>query len=313
MLLTYVIARRLFDRRVAALGSMALALFPGQIYFSSLVMTETFFALVFLLAFLLTVLWTLERDGAWWQVLILGLVVGFAALIRSEAVFLVPIIGLLWLLAVRPWGRLLRYVPALLLGVALVLTPWTVRNAIQLDEFVPLREGSQQGLAAGLNPDFSEASLRGLLAFRIPAPPLGESLTHWLTHPWEIPSFVALKLRMLYEDDADGIAWAQTNPRYLSEREERLWSNLANGYFFAVGALALLAIPRCVLSGRQGQLALVVVGIGWSLVFVPFIPETRYHFPLVPLLSILAAASVVMLWEHAVRLRGTGEAVTAEA
>jgi hypothetical protein len=230
-------------------------------------------------------------------------VVGFASLVRSEGILLVPIIAVLWLLAVRPWGRVVRYLSPLLIGLILVLTPWTVRNAVQLHQFVPLRGGAMGYIAAGLNPNVFPEAYTGAAAFNPPQPPLEETLTHWLTHPWELPSFAWLKLQKLYENDEEGIFWVQVEPLYLGEGEVGFWTTLANAYFFTVGTAALLGVPFFLASGGRGVLAVLVFGMGWSLLFILLVPYSRYHFPIGPLLSILAAASGIALWDLTARLR----------
>ena len=301
--LVYVVARRIFDGRVAFLGAIVLAAFPGQIYFSTLVLAETFFAMAFMLVFLLALFWTVERDGSWWQVLVLGLAVGLASQARSEGILLAPIIMLLWLIVVRPWRRLLGYIPLLLVGTMLALTPWTVRNAIQADQFVPLRGDGMGYVRAGLNPDVFPEAYTGGGAFNPPQPALSESLGHWLSHPQELPTFTWRKLQKLYENDDEGIFWVQVNPLYLGTGEVGAWKNLANVYFFTVGAMALLAVPFALKSKRKGHVAIVIFGIGWSLAFLMLVPYSRYHFPIGPLLSILAAAFAVGLWDRTAQLR----------
>jgi 4-amino-4-deoxy-L-arabinose transferase-like glycosyltransferase len=295
IVLVYIIARRIFDRRVAALGALTLAAFPGQIYFSTLILTETLFATVFLLVILLALLWTVERDGHWWQVLLLGALIGYAALVRAEGIFLALMVGLLWLFTVRPWRRLLLYAPVLVAGVVLTLTPWTVRNAIQLHQFVPMRTSTEGTFALGLDPDFEETQKQ----HDPKAPPLSDVLGYWRSHSWEIPGYTWTKLRLFYEDDEDGIFWIQSGQGLLSLEDSKQWMNVANTYFFTVGALALLAIPLCLTSRRRERAVILIFGLGWSLLFVFTIPQTRYHFPVGPLASILAAGFVVFVWDGA--------------
>ncbi|MCH8808033.1 MAG: glycosyltransferase family 39 protein [Planctomycetes bacterium] len=80
VVVTYLLGRRIFDRRAALLGAALLAFFPGQIYFATLVYAEAMFALVFMIILLLTLEWTILRSEArWWQVLVIGVLVGAAA------------------------------------------------------------------------------------------------------------------------------------------------------------------------------------------------------------------------------------------
>jgi hypothetical protein len=186
----------------------------------------------------------------------------------------------------------------LLLGVALVLAPWTVRNAIELHKFVLVRDNAGWALSAGLDPEFDEENLTDVrLAFEPPNPPLGDVLSHWATHPWELPSFAWRKLDILYSNDSEGIYLVQTLRAYLSERGADGWSDLADVYFFSIGASALVAAPFALLSRQKGRVALLWFGVGWSLVFVAFVPTTRYHFPLGPMIAIFGAATPVWLWD----------------
>lgn len=306
--LTYLLARRIFDRRVAFLGAMLLAIFPGQIYFSTLVLAESMFAMVFLLVLLLALAWTVQRPASgWWQVLLIGLLVGLAGMVRAEGVFLAVVLVALWALTVRPWRTVARYGAITALGVVLALTPWTVRNAIQLHEFIPLRANAARTIGSALDPETTGVGIGEPLPGSV-----GEGLSYQLGHPWEFLSSAGEKLRALYDDDADGIRKIQEPalpggaPAYqapLSGEEEARWRRLANGYFFAVGAAALVAAALCLLRRNRASLILVVAGLGWTLLFTFFNAFSRYHFPIVPLIAILAAALAVFVWDDAVLRR----------
>lgn len=301
IVLAYVIARHVFDRRTAFLGSMALAFFPGHIYFSTLVMTESMFGMVFLLVLLLALLWTIDSNARPWQLLTLGILVGLAALVRAEGLFLAGVLAVFWALTVRPWHRLLPHTGLLAIGIVLALTPWTVRNAIQLGEFVPIRTNTDTALSGVLDPDAGPGTI-----FTEPQP-ASESLRHYAAKPWDFPRLAGQKLRRLYQDDADSIRWIQalhvplpasyTFESPLNDREATRWTRLANGYFFTVGALALAAAAYCLLARLRASLVVLVAVAGWSFVFSIVNPEPRYHFPLEPLMSILAAALAVAVWD----------------
>jgi hypothetical protein len=64
--------------------------------------------------------------------LVLGVATGVAALVRSEALLLVVFVGVPAVFLAASDGRL-RHLAALVAGTLLVVTPWVVRNAVQLD------------------------------------------------------------------------------------------------------------------------------------------------------------------------------------
>ena len=98
---------------------------------SGILMSESLY-LVAIPVMLLLALLCLERP-TFWRFAGLGLTIAVATLIRSEALDFVLLIGVLVLVLVAvPWQLRLTSALALVLGLTLVLTPWLVRNEIQL-------------------------------------------------------------------------------------------------------------------------------------------------------------------------------------
>ncbi len=63
---------------------------------------------------------------------------------------------------------------------------------------------------------------------------------------------------------------------------------------------------------NAGALVLIAVVATWTLGFALFVPETRYHLPLLPLLSVFAAAPMVWLLPKAVTAEGLADAASGE-
>ena len=297
--LTYVIARRVFGRWAAYLAAVILAFFPGQIYFSTLVYAETMFGMVFMLVLLLALVWTVQRSEArWWQVLLIGFLIGLAGMVRVEGVFLVFVLVALWAVTVRPWRTVARYAVLVALGTVLALTPWTVRNAVQLHQFVPLRTNMGNAVSRTVDPEFESPRLSE-------TKPLGESFRSLLTYSWRIVPSISENVKTLYENDADGIRRTQSasgSGLYqppLSESEVGFWRGLADRYFFAAGAAALAGATLCVLRRNRASLPIIVAAVGWTLLFGFVTPTTRYHFPVGPLIAIMAAAFIMFAWDGA--------------
>lgn len=307
--LVYMMARRIFDRRVACLGALVLALFPGQIYFSTLVMAETMFAMVFMLVLFLTLVWTIERPPAsWWRLLLIGLFIGAATMIRAEGIFLVPVLAGLWILTVRPWRRVPGILALVAIGLVLALTPWTVRNAVQLDTFAPLRSDGSGAFANALDPDAVPGTMKGGVFISGTNRTASEGLRYQLENPSLLFTTAAGKLRDFYKDDSYGILiiadpplpWeVDTFQPWLSEAEEARWRRLADRYFFAVGSAAIIAIALSLLRRNRPALVLIVAVVGWTLLYSFFRPVTRYHFPLGPVISIMAGAFIIFIWDGA--------------
>ena len=80
-----------------------------------------------------------------------GSLLGALALVRPEYLGVALLVSLVVLASgVRAdWRRALAQAAILLVGVAVVVAPWTIRNAVALDRFVPISTGGGQVLFAG--------------------------------------------------------------------------------------------------------------------------------------------------------------------
>jgi 4-amino-4-deoxy-L-arabinose transferase-like glycosyltransferase len=75
-----------------------------------------------------------------------GIATGLLSLVRPEAGLVVVPIAIGLFLADRSGARSVRKVGVLLVGFVLVMTPWTIRNAIVADQFIPFSANSGQAL-----------------------------------------------------------------------------------------------------------------------------------------------------------------------
>ncbi len=129
VLLTYVIARRLFGHQSGLLAMVMLALYAPVAYLETKLLTETL-AIFLNLTSLLLLMKALERKSAT-GFLIAGLVMGLSAVCRPSALLTVGLI-VVWLVVGLRNRRpgLLLHIGMLALGVALAILPVTVRNYV---------------------------------------------------------------------------------------------------------------------------------------------------------------------------------------
>ena len=148
--LIVAVGRRLTaDPRIGRLAALTIVLLPNQIAYVPLLSVEIFFESLLLLGFFLLMSQSALR------LIAAGLVFGVAALTKSQAI-LVPFVFALPLLSIRrPWRSARRYLrTAVLAGVPMILVilPWTIRNYVVLDTFVPVSTNGGITLLTGNNP-----------------------------------------------------------------------------------------------------------------------------------------------------------------
>jgi 4-amino-4-deoxy-L-arabinose transferase-like glycosyltransferase len=318
VLLIYLVAERLWGRRVALVSAALAAVFPPLVTLGAALLSEPLF-LVIELGLVLAVL-AFRRSADWRFAAAAGLLAGLGALTRANGVLLViPAIVGVW--TARPLlGRRALVAPAaVLLAAALAIAPWTVRNAFVFDRFVPVSTQAGFGLSGTYN-DISRGDERYPARWRHPR--TTAEYGSLFRRPGLDEAELDAKLRRgaldYVADDppyvAESLWWntlrmfdlARRHPADVSGlRRERglgrasdgvvVWSGYGIELVALGGVLILLALPR----GRRGPIfpwlipPLMVVGA------IAILGNSRYRAPVEPFLVFLAAIALVGLWEKA--------------
>ncbi|MFL5866232.1 MAG: glycosyltransferase family 39 protein [Thermoleophilaceae bacterium] len=312
--LLYLLGLRAFGRLEATIAALLLAIFPGQLLWPDVLLSETLYA--FLLVGFFALVTILPRRT--WSVLVLGLAIGLVTLARGEGILLIPAVIAIWWREL-PRVRLLAASAALAAVAALTVAPWTIRNAIAMDAFVPISTNASITLWSGHNP-----SAKGAQTY---APPsllrrvhgtgkereIGESrllrreaLRYMRTHPGRELVLIPLKLLDLNRGDSWALEWVNAgNPSerpFGSELTVPVRVVADSAYFGLLAAtiLSLLLLGREL--WRQRVVRGVLVLFAGALVMYGFVyyGNYRYRAPLEPLMLLVSAPLLARLW----RLRG---------
>ena len=330
----YLLATRLSRRRSAGLVAAALiAVYPPIVKITGDLLSEPLGALLLTTGMLLFVLaadygrgGNLVKANLWYA--LSGLALGLAVLTRADFLLLPFVlapfaVASVWrTVSVSPRRWIFRLLPAftLVLAFSLTLAPWSIRNSLLEDRFVPVTTGGATPLFIGtyLPGDGGRAgvkeklrdeaerihpSIRNEPTFRIPAQFIMDAVAR--RHPdlsrdraislearknirryafGDPINFAAMMLRKvprMWDRPYDGGRYpASAWPRYL---------HIGYLVFGIIGSLFLLV------SGTRRFCAMVVVttiayGTFLHLVVVAF---PRYNLPLMPLVIALGAAGVV--------------------
>jgi 4-amino-4-deoxy-L-arabinose transferase-like glycosyltransferase len=301
--LIYLCGLRIFGRREAILAGALLAIFPGQIFFTDVLLAETLYATL-LLAVLTLCLW-LPRER-WWAALAVGLAIGVAAETRAEGLLLAILPLAIW------WRPPWRTVALLAAGATLVVGGWTLRNLDRMDAFVPISTNGAQTLWSGHNPGAyggpsysAPGAAADLPAGFSPqrqelddAARLRREALDWaVDHPLGEALLVPRKLVWLLRGDSSILfQWVQPGapgaPKAISDTTAIPFGNLADLFFYGLLAFTIVAAIGAwrnrPLPPAQRALWLL---LGASLVLygVVLYGNYRYRVPLEPLMILLAA------------------------
>jgi 4-amino-4-deoxy-L-arabinose transferase-like glycosyltransferase len=317
-LLLYATGSRLFGRSVGLTAAALLAVFPGDVFFSAVTLTEATFGLLFVVVLSLFVRWT--HAAARWRWVAFGIVLGFASLVRGVALPFLVVPAVVWALAegVRVALRRSVLVGA---GLALVVLPWTARNYQVSGAPILLSTDGPCAFFFAHNPlarGTDSQAMDDLRRQEFPAidllpPPyrdveqakvhLRYGAHYLLTHPWHEVTLIPRRLYYLFVHDhhvwlmhREAVVIGGTPVGPVFDRVVRTVSDL---YFFGVLGLALVGLPSALRAAHPAALVFPMT-IAYFLLLhgVIFFGGVRYHAPLVPVFSLLAAVGLQRVWER---------------
>ena len=145
--LVFLIAARLVPRGAAVLAALLVAVAPQLAFRSLLILPDSLTALPLLGAILLIM--KAGEDRSVRKLIFAGGLIGVSCWLRADSLLL-PIFLCATLLLLYPRGERRRHALALIGGMAIVVVPITIRNALVFRSFVPIALGTGVTLCQGI-------------------------------------------------------------------------------------------------------------------------------------------------------------------
>lgn len=304
-----MVARRLAGPLAGLVAAAVLAVYPNLVFHSGAVLGETLYNALFM-AFLAICLGTRWPDDITARrALVSGLVLGLAVMVRPISLAVVPVVVFTWWWSHRNRRQVLIHGGLLLIGVAACILPWSTRNALRMDAFVPMSTNTGDNLcighAAGATGAFSAredcatehnfldgpaaeiAADREKTSIAIDAILDDPSREPWLL--WRRFWFIWVR-----DGDHDGLLAVQSyrTDRFIPEATEARLARVADVTYWAVGATGVAGLV--VLGSRRRPEDLLLVGSAVMTAAVPlaFFGDSRFKVPVIPMLVIAGSVLV---------------------
>ena len=303
--LLYLVAWRLLDDEFAARGAvLLLTIYPNNVAYVPLLLTETLFTFLLLVAS-----YALLSGYRWSHLILAGVVFGLATLVKVQGVLLIPV--LTFLASLDQWSArcagkaAVRALAVTAVALAVVL-PWALRNYVAFGTFPLVASNGGLSLLAGNNPsvvgdyrhDFAEndplmARVKFSVADQIGADQRARALAYaWIReHPWEFIALVPKKLFRLWAVDGEG-EWGYQDTEFY----ERNWQwfrtvRWTSQFFYLalIGLFAAAVVKLAMSNARPRAFYGVAIVAIVSLISAIFSGQSRYHFPAMPFVIAYAA------------------------
>ena len=289
VVLIYLVMKEIFDVETALLSAGIFTLYPFSTYLTISIASEPLFTF-FLSGFVLSTVYAV-RSTKVSHYCASGILLGLASLTRGTTQFvplMLPVMLILW--GKRGRGFVLCYA-ALCLSFVLVILPWTVRNYVVLDDFIPLATGGGIVVLMGSSEEFLIIDGKPAMLQRHVPPGGGK--------PSQNDKFytrVGVEIH---------IAHLQTDPlgfaKFMVKKFGRLWYATESGknhYLILLSQLPLyvFAVIGVIFAWMKGKtstwIPLCIIAYFIALHWLS-LPLFRYMIPIMPYVIGLAAFAIV--------------------
>jgi hypothetical protein len=310
-LLTLALARvMLRDEAPARLAMLLLTVYPNNIAYASLTLSETFFTAV-----LMSATYVYIRYPTWLGAIFSGTIFGVAALVKPQVLFF-PLMLVGVRCALEPRGPRLRVAVlgiALYASMAAILAPWAVRNFLVFHEVVLISTNGGPTLLTGNTGNKLSAQgkyssddplviqMRFSVADQVAANKRATRLAmQWIwQNPGRFVAMMPLKIWWLWAPDGEA-EWAyQAGFARYDEHAMvfRLVRLLNQAFYVAILIAFAISAP---MAGRRGvPSSWLFLSYGFAvyvtIIAIVFSGQSRYHFPVMPWVMIGAAWSAMEL------------------
>lgn len=297
VVLVYRFALRFTRPLVALLAALLIALHPEVIGITGFIYTETLFIFLLLAALLaLTHAIETKRAGHFlWAGALLGITTLCRGVTLQWPIFMLAAL----MLSAQRWVWFRRWV-LVVVGMAMIMTPWAMRNYQRFHTFLPVATGSGDVFWTGNYLEFDgeyryEQTQKKLLEIagdvdlvtrdhKLMTDARRMILDEPLPHAWLFVRKIFRYWLRVYEDVPDGAA------------RQRNWLVFGVLVFthYAILIFALFGLWRC--NWRQDGVKMLLAFVCYyTLVHAATLAVARYRIPLLPIVSIAAASGVVGL------------------
>jgi 4-amino-4-deoxy-L-arabinose transferase-like glycosyltransferase len=297
----FLLARRVFDARVALLAAALVACWPNLIATTATLQLETVFVALALAVAVACVPLVTADPPSTGRLVLVGALTGMVALVRPTVGLLLVAALATRVLARRPWRETLVVTAVLAGTVALVVLPWTVRNAVRMDAVVPLSTGIGPALCQSRNADATgrldieilEAHCAGAHSDNAAEQEVADNTAstrravRWVaSHPVDEVRMWWWRAKYAYEHDSDGFSLIESD--VAPSTYDRI-TRTADALSFVVLALGLAGIVLAFLARRRAAAFVALSTLLFAAVPIMLFGDPRYKVPATPLFAILAA------------------------
>ncbi|TKJ38590.1 hypothetical protein CEE37_12570 [candidate division LCP-89 bacterium B3_LCP] len=299
-LFSFLVAEKLFGGHLARRATLIMAFLPSAIFYAITPTSEAPLTLCTIIILYLTL-----RKSSIINSLLIGILLGYANLVRAVLIFFPVIIGIFVYLRDGKLKPALLHILLIFTVAEVVMLPWQVRNYKVFDSFVlsstnsgyNVYMGNNPGATGGVNPPGRYISSED----RLKMTSMNEverdkyfykmGIQYMLSNPGHVLILSLKKVIHLFIKDSKCVTYA-FNEQFEQFNPAILMSLLliTEGYYYSLGIAFLIGFFFLMKYKSIRERIWIIIGtiLYFILIYLPFTAEGRYHMPLLPLFAIVA-------------------------
>lgn len=293
------LAKHYFDRRVAVVTGVLLALWPSQIQFTTVLASEQIFIALIVLAL---AVWVNNHLSLWLRSVVVGIVLAGASYVKPVALLIPILLLFLQYTKTRDIAKSLTSMVIMFVLMAMLIAPWTIRNTQEFGKFVVMSTNDGANLWMGNNP----ASTGGYMDLPPETEKMNEAERNQylkslaIAHIKERPDLFAFRAVKRIVDthsrESIGVVWNEDGLTQRYGKRVLLPLKLINQFhWLAILGLGLVGVGF--IGIREGWFKLfshpmILFWAYFAGIHAVIVAMDRYHFPSIPMIAILAAFTI---------------------
>lgn len=287
ILLTYLIAKELFNEKVGLLASFFVAFYIPNIITVGFVLTETLFTMLLCLLIYSSLLIAKRPNKA--RFALLGVLWAVITLCRPT-IALYPVMLFIYLF----WEKRLKVVEMVKLGsimfimFAVIMSPWWIRNYLEYGEFIPLAASSGNPFLQGTYINY-EQTPENVVYYK-----LGKNAFE--TNETEV-EVAKIRIKQGFKKDFwRYLKWYTIDKAWLLWGTVFYWKQffgissnfvILNHYFLIFSSI--LGILILLFKSLKRYSLIIMLLLYYTAVHCVYMAFDRYAFPLIPLITIISS------------------------
>lgn len=301
MCLVFLIGRKVFNSKAALLACFLDSLYIAEYYTNTVILTEILFKFFLLLLIYLSIYAIEEKKLVYYT--LGGVIWGLACLVRPTIAAYPIVILIMWIIKKYPLKDMVKFTTCTVLAFSIVMSPWWIRNYMVFHRFIPLTLSSGNPFLQGTYVNYDQ---------KVDYTPYKTGNTEIETNQNELNCGL-YRLKTYASKEPLKYAYWYTIGKTIKLWEAPFyWKEIlgvttaeATSFHMLIVVLGITGVILLFNKRNKNFLILFITVVFFNLIYVPYLTMSRYSYPIMPILIIIAGDSV---YEFVIRRMKRGQA-----